>query len=214
MTTEHRVGAYAGIPLITPSGKTLGTLCVLDTKPRQWSQTQLGQLASLAAVVSTTIEYRSAAQAVPPELEEPAASEVVGSTAATLAEATAAYLTRLDEYRRSVERADSTEVLAQEAYWRQQILGTEAEMHAAAERYRQQSSASAEQAGSAGDSAMADLANACEHYFDAQRQRAEAMAGFQQAKTSLGQVERAGALMLQAEQALRSAARSYSLSAG
>jgi GAF domain-containing protein len=214
MTTDHGVGAYAGFPLLTSTGQTLGTLCVLDTKPRQWTQSQLEQLASLAAAVSTTIEYRSAAQATHPALEEASASEADNSAASFLAEAISAYLTRLDEYRRSAERVASTEELAQEAYWRQQVLATETEVRAATERYTQRSTASTEQAGSAGDTAMDELARACEHYFDAQQQRAEALTGFQQSKTSLDQVERAGGLMLQAEQALRSAARSYSLRAG
>jgi GAF domain-containing protein len=214
MTTQNGVGAYAGFPLITSTGQTLGTLCVLDIKPRQWTQSQLEQLASLAAVVSSTIEYRSAAQATQPVMEEPSASGDDNSAASSLAEAVSAYLTRLDEYRRSAERVDSKEELAQEAYWRQQVLATEAEVRAATERYTQRNSASTEQTGCAGDTAVDDLAKACEHYFDAQRQRAEALTGFQQAKTSLDQVERAGGLMLQAEQALRLAARSYSLSAG
>jgi hypothetical protein len=146
-------------------------------------------------------------------MEEPVADKL-GRMGASLAEAIAIYLTRLDEYRRAAERTGAKDELAQEVYWRQQVLATEAEMLSALERYRQQSSASAEQTGSAGDSTVAELAEACEYYFDAQRQRAETMSRFQRAEASLDQVERAGALMLQTEQALRSAARSYSLSTG
>lgn len=205
MTTEHGVGAYAGFPLVTSGGQTLGTLCVLDTKPRQWSQTQLEQLASLAAVVFTTIEYRSAAQAVQPNLEE---------TEISLSKAIAAYLTRLDECRRVGKRVRAAEEVAQEAHWRQQILAAEAELHAVAERHLQRTSGGEGQGHSGAGEAMGELAKVCEHYFDAQRQRAEAMSRFQRAETSLEQVERAGALMLQAEQALRSGLRSYSLRAG
>jgi signal transduction protein with GAF and PtsI domain len=212
--TENGVGAYAGFPLVTAGGQALGTLCVLDTKPRQWSQAQLEQLASLASVVSTTIEYRSAAQAPQPKPVEPAGTEENSRSGASLTEAIAAYFTRLDEYRLVAERAASTEELDQEAYWRQQVLATEADMLASVERYRQRRGEGAEQVGSTDGAALAELAKTCEEYFRAQRQRAEAIGRFQRTETSLDQVERAGALMLQTEQALRSSARNYSLRIG
>jgi signal transduction protein with GAF and PtsI domain len=214
MTTEHGMGAYAGFPLVTSAGQTLGTLCVLDTKPRKWSQSQLEQLASIASVVSTTIEFRSDAQSAQPKLQEPTASQEDSSAVASLAEAVTTYLTSLDHYRRIAERVGSAEEMAQEAHWRQQVLATEAEMCTVAERHMQRTREGNEYKRSGADVASAELAEACDHYLDAQRQRAEAMSRFQRAEASLDQVERAGALMLQAEQALRLAARNYSLSAG
>ena len=209
--TENGVGAYAGFPLIISSGQILGTLCVLDTKPRQWSQTQLEQLASLASVVSTTIDYRSVAQVKQSKFENLAGAEKDGRTETSLTEAITAYLTHLDEYRRVVERVVTTEELAQEAYWRHQLTATETEMLARIQAYRQQRSKSVRQTDNADALGLAKLVQACEDYFDAQRQRTDAMSRFQRAEISLGEVERTGALMLQAEQALRSFARSYSL---
>jgi GAF domain-containing protein len=213
MTTDYGVGAYAGFPLVTSTGQKLGTLCVLDTKPRQWSETQLEQLASLASVVSTTIGYRSAAEATQPKLDEPAAAEEDSSAAASLNEVITAYLTCLDEYRRVAERLSSTAELDQEAHWRERVLATEAEMRSEAERHLHQADGGKGQGPNGAGDVMVKLATACAHYFDAQRQRAEAMSRFQRAEAALDELERAGALMLQTEQALRSAARSYSLRA-
>ncbi len=42
---------YAGCPLTLPDGNTLGTLCVLDTRPRQLSAEQRGLLRDLADLV-------------------------------------------------------------------------------------------------------------------------------------------------------------------
>lgn len=50
--------AYAGIPLVTPQGHALGTFCVIDTKPRAWSEDEVELLADLGAAVMTEIELR------------------------------------------------------------------------------------------------------------------------------------------------------------
>jgi signal transduction histidine kinase len=50
--------AYAGIPLLTSGGHTIGTLCVMDFVTRDWSDDEVGSLADLAAAVSTEIELR------------------------------------------------------------------------------------------------------------------------------------------------------------
>jgi GAF domain-containing protein len=47
--------AYAGIPLIDAEGNALGTLCVIDSHPRQWSSHQIQLLKDLAASVVTEI---------------------------------------------------------------------------------------------------------------------------------------------------------------
>ncbi|WP_164018157.1 GAF domain-containing sensor histidine kinase [Pyxidicoccus trucidator] len=56
---QLNVVAYAGYPLKTPSGEILGTLCAIDTKPRDWKDEELGILKDLAASVMTEIELRA-----------------------------------------------------------------------------------------------------------------------------------------------------------
>jgi len=49
---------YAGCPVVDPDGFTLGSLCVIDTKPRTLDDTQKQILASLAALASDEIKLR------------------------------------------------------------------------------------------------------------------------------------------------------------
>jgi GAF domain-containing protein len=60
--TEMGVVAYAGIPLITPDGHVLGSLCAIDTRPREWTPAEVRTLRSLAAAVMTLIEQRAGTQ--------------------------------------------------------------------------------------------------------------------------------------------------------
>jgi hypothetical protein len=50
--------AYAGIPLLTPEGLALGTLCVIDTRPREWTEKDVLVLRELAARLMREIENR------------------------------------------------------------------------------------------------------------------------------------------------------------
>ena len=49
--------AYAGIPLIDANGHALGTLCVIDSRPRHWTTDQVQLLSDLAASVVTEIAF-------------------------------------------------------------------------------------------------------------------------------------------------------------
>ena len=50
--------AYAGVPLITSEGHALGTFCVVDEKPRDWTQEEIGILRVLATCAMSEIELR------------------------------------------------------------------------------------------------------------------------------------------------------------
>lgn len=53
-----KIRAFAGVPLVGRDGLPLGTLCVLDWKPRAFARTQLENLAALAESVVTRLELR------------------------------------------------------------------------------------------------------------------------------------------------------------
>ncbi|MDF5708924.1 MAG: GAF domain-containing protein [Nostoc sp. S4] len=49
---------YAGVPLITPKGDMLGTLCVIDRVPKELSQKQIEALVALSRLVIDQLELR------------------------------------------------------------------------------------------------------------------------------------------------------------
>ena len=54
------VVAYAGIPLVLSTGEVIGSFCVIDTKPREWTDPQVAALTDIAAAVISEIELRQA----------------------------------------------------------------------------------------------------------------------------------------------------------
>ena len=58
LTTDGGFGMYSGAVLITPEGHKIGSLCVLDTKPKKLSQKQLSLLLGLSKQVVALIELR------------------------------------------------------------------------------------------------------------------------------------------------------------
>ena len=66
---------YAGMPLSTADGYTIGTLCVIDTVPRELTNAQMTALGILGRQVSTQIELRTKMRLLEKALEQKAQAE-------------------------------------------------------------------------------------------------------------------------------------------
>ncbi|MFD0941681.1 GAF domain-containing sensor histidine kinase [Pedobacter boryungensis] len=58
VSMENGIRFYAGAPLRTIEGLQLGTVCVLDTEPKQVTQQQLKMLETLSSIVMDELELR------------------------------------------------------------------------------------------------------------------------------------------------------------
>lgn len=61
VTGPPHIRFYAGVPLLLPSGHALGSLCVLDTRPRTFSDHEVQLLTDLAALVMGQIDLHQMA---------------------------------------------------------------------------------------------------------------------------------------------------------
>lgn len=55
---EHDIRLYAGVPLVTSTGKVLGTLCVIDREPRRLDEGAVASLRQVARQVASQLELR------------------------------------------------------------------------------------------------------------------------------------------------------------
>jgi PAS domain S-box-containing protein len=76
---------YAGVPLITPQGEILGTLCVIDQVPKELSQQQIKALISLSRLVIDQLELRRTVADVSRITEELVVYEKAARTASEAA---------------------------------------------------------------------------------------------------------------------------------
>jgi two-component system, NtrC family, sensor kinase len=58
VTSEPKIRFYAGAPLINEDGYALGTLCVVDKSPREFSNEQKEALQALSRLVLAQLEFR------------------------------------------------------------------------------------------------------------------------------------------------------------
>ena len=63
VTGDPNIRFYAGAPLVTTAGEAIGTLCVIDTQPREIAPEALEQLEFMARQVVNMMEQRVRAKA-------------------------------------------------------------------------------------------------------------------------------------------------------
>lgn len=59
---DPNIRFYAGVPITVSNGETLGTLCVLDTRPRELTDSQQNSLLAIGRSVQTLVELRRKAE--------------------------------------------------------------------------------------------------------------------------------------------------------
>ena len=74
-----RIRFYCGAPLITPDHRRLGTLCIIDDKPREMSEPERAMLIDLARIVIDELEFRHAAVELDGRLQQLELIEEIGN---------------------------------------------------------------------------------------------------------------------------------------
>jgi GAF domain-containing protein len=100
---RHGVVAYAGVPLRTPDGEAIGTLCALDFEPHDWTPDELALMADLAAGALAELQLLTASRLV---ARNHTRLQALESVSCALADARTPDDV-LDVVLRAVERSDS-----------------------------------------------------------------------------------------------------------
>ena len=114
-TTQGGIVAYAGVPLHAPAalgpamgGRVLGTICVVDFVPREWSEDDVLLLTDLATAVTADLELRVAAAHHAARGVAEAAEHALHSVDAALAESEARFRAIADSIPQHAWMADES----------------------------------------------------------------------------------------------------------
>ncbi|MBV7394221.1 GAF domain-containing protein [Mameliella sediminis] len=55
---DLKVRAYLGVPIRSPDGHVLGSFCVIDERPREWTDDDLAQLSDIAEMIESDLRLR------------------------------------------------------------------------------------------------------------------------------------------------------------
>ncbi|MEH6436012.1 sensor domain-containing diguanylate cyclase [Massilia sp. DD77] len=80
VTGAPNIRFYAGVPIRTSAGLAIGTLCAIDTRPRELSEQDQAVLSDLAAIITEEIRYRERLAVARAQLERTGA--VLGASEA------------------------------------------------------------------------------------------------------------------------------------
>lgn len=182
--------AYAGIPLYAPDGHSIGALCVVDSKPRQWSEEQIENLRALARGAMQLIGERQTPR-------ERAAGEEFNPDAQSLLDCVAHHLRASASYTQLVSASGPLDLEA-EASARGQLMASIDDLRESFQHH-----------GARAAQAEPELAAAVSRYLDSDRRRAEAAREFSQGATDLETLEAAIQTHMDAADALRLSAIDY-----
>jgi GAF domain-containing protein len=200
--------AYLGVPLSDGEGNVLGSLCVVDSRPRQWTDDEVEVVRSIAPTVMSTVELRAAAVE---------ARESAGDTAKRrLRDAADALWRSVTDYLRCIQDYDdlirdyvaTPESAVEETRSRERVLAAEQVLRRVVASFDKVSSHARD-----GDGAVLRHAyrlwEASRAYFQAEEEREQTGLRFRQRLVPLTEFERACARVARVEEELREAALAY-----
>jgi signal transduction protein with GAF and PtsI domain len=182
--------AYAGIPLRTQDGQSIGALCVVDSKPRQWSEEQIENLRALARGAMQLIGERQAPR-------ERAAGEGFNPDAKSLLDCVAHHLRASNSYTQLVAGSGPLDLEA-EAAARTRLMESVEDLRESFAHH-----------GARAAQAEPELAVAVSRYLEADLRRGQAAREFAQGTTDLASLESAIQQHLDSADSLRLSAIDY-----
>jgi GAF domain-containing protein len=205
---EMGVIAYLGVPLSDGEGNVLGSLCVVDSKPRQWTDDEVEVVRSIAPTVMSTVEMRAAAVEAR-ESAGDAAKRRMRDAADALWRSVTDYLRRIQDYDDLIrDYVAAPESAVAETRSRERVLAAEQVLRRVVASFDEVSSRARD-----GDELVLRHAyrlwEASRTYFQAEEEREQAGLRFRQRLVPLAEFERACARVGRVEEELREAALAY-----